>query len=246
MRARARAVRARPRGPIAADRALARPPVRAEVVCSPPLLYMPQVQQSLKADYQLSAQNCWGAGNGAYTGEVSADMLVDSKVPWVILGHSERRALCGETNEVVAGKVRYAIEKGMQVMVCVGETLEQREAGTTMPTIIAQLAAVAAAVDEPMWASIVIAYEPVWAIGTGKVATPEQAQAVHLDIRAWVRAEVGEGVAAAVRIIYGGSVNGGNCRSLAQEADIDGFLVGGASLKPEFGDIINANSAVTV
>ena len=209
-------------------------------------MYISQVQQNLKADYQLSAQNCWHTGNGAYTGEISADMLVDSKVPWVILGHSERRALCGETNEVVADKVKYAIDKGLKVMVCVGETLEQREAGTTMATIIAQLDAVAASTEKSMWSSIVIAYEPVWAIGTGKVATPDQAQDVHLDIRAWVKAKVGDDVAEAVRIIYGGSVNGGNCRALAQENDIDGFLVGGASLKPEFGDIINANSAVTV
>ena len=128
-----------------------------------------------------------------------------------------------------------------------GETLEEREAGTTVPTVIAQLDAVAAALgDAEAWDGIVIAYEPVWAIGTGKVATPEQAQEVHLAIRAWVKDAVGAEVASAVRIIYGGSVNGGNCRSLAKENDIDGFLVGGASLKPEFGDIINANSAVAV
>lgn len=136
---------------------------------------------------------------------------------------------------------------GIKVILCVGETLEEREAGTTVQTVIAQLDAVAAALgDAKAWDAIVIAYEPVWAIGTGKVATPEQAQEVHLAIRAWVKDAVGAEVANAVRIIYGGSVNGGNCKELAKENDIDGFLVGGASLKPEFGDIINANSAVAV
>ncbi len=132
---------------------------------------------------------------------------------------------------------------------CIGETLEQREDGSTISVIMSQLSAVASSLKAhdivEKWSRIVIAYEPVWAIGTGKVATPEQAQEVHSAIRSWMCENVGVGVGEAIRIIYGGSVNGGNCRTLAKEDDIDGFLVGGASLKPEFGEIINSNSEQT-
>jgi len=158
-------------------------------------------------------------------------MLVDAGIPWVVLGHSERRTLCGETNEVVATKVKYALGLGLKVMACIGETLEQREAGTTLQVCEAQLAAIAKLINVMDWDRVVIAYEPVWAIGTGKVATPDQAQEVHAGIRNFLAKKVSPGVAAATRIQYGGSVNAGNCDTLAAMDDIDGFLVGGASLK---------------
>ncbi|KAL2940482.1 Triosephosphate isomerase cytosolic [Bienertia sinuspersici] len=209
-----------------------------EVVLSPPYVFLPLVKSSLRPEFQVAAQNCWVKKGGAYTGEVSAEMLADLEVPWVILGHSERRALLNESNEFVGDKVAYALSKGLKVIACVGETLEQREAGTTMDVVAAQTKAIADRVTE--WTNVVVAYEPVWAIGTGKVATPEQAQEVHCDLRKWLAANVSSDVASSTRIIYGGSVNGANCKELAAKPDVDGFLVGGASLKPEFIDIINS------
>ncbi|KAG2587001.1 hypothetical protein PVAP13_5NG089900 [Panicum virgatum] len=194
-----------------------------EVVVSPPYVFLPVVKSQLRPEFQVAAQNCWVKKGGAFTGEVSAEMLVNLGVPWVILGHSERRALLGESNEFVGDKVAYALSQGLKVIACVGETLEQREAGST----------------------VVIAYEPVWAIGTGKVATPDQAQEVHASLRDWLRINVSPEVAESTRIIYGGSVTGANCKELAAKHDVDGFLVGGASLKPEFIDIINSATVKT-
>ncbi|XP_057523764.1 triosephosphate isomerase, cytosolic [Amaranthus tricolor] len=209
-----------------------------EVVVSPPYVFLPIVKSSLRPEFQVSAQNCWVKKGGAYTGEVSVEMLADLDIPWVILGHSERRALLNESNEFVGDKVAYALSKGIKVIACVGETLEQREAGSTMDVVAAQTKAIADRVSD--WTNVVIAYEPVWAIGTGKVATPEQAQEVHFELRKWLEANVSPAVASSTRIIYGGSVNGANCKDLAAKPDVDGFLVGGASLKPEFIDIINS------
>ncbi|KAK7325011.1 hypothetical protein VNO77_29024 [Canavalia gladiata] len=209
-----------------------------EVVVSPPYVFLPFVKGLLRPDFHVSAQNCWVSKGGAYTGEISAEMLVNLGVPWVILGHSERRALINEANEFVGDKVAYALSQGLKVIACIGETLEQREAGTTMTVVAEQTKAIAAKIKS--WDNVVLAYEPVWAIGTGKVATPAQAQEVHADLRKWIHSNVSANVAASVRIIYGGSVNGGNCKELAAQPDVDGFLVGGASLKPEFIDIINA------
>ncbi|XP_057523431.1 triosephosphate isomerase, cytosolic isoform X1 [Amaranthus tricolor] len=209
-----------------------------EVVVSPPYVFLPIVKSSLRPEFQVAAQNCWVKKGGAYTGEVSAEMLADLDIPWVILGHSERRALLKEDNEFVGDKVAYALSKGLKVIACVGETLEQREAGTTMEVVAAQTKAIADRVSD--WTNVVIAYEPVWAIGTGKVATPDQAQEVHSELRKWLEANVSPAVASSTRIIYGGSVNGANCKELAAKPDVDGFLVGGASLKPEFIDIINS------
>lgn len=140
----------------------------------------------------------------------------------------------------MAAKTKAALDGGLGVILCCGETLEQREAGKTMDVVLAQLGAVAKEVKD--WSKIVVAYEPVWAIGTGKVATTEQAQEVHAGIRKWIKEALGEQAAEKTRIIYGGSVSEKNCRELAKEGDIDGFLVGGASLKPAFVDIINAKS----
>ncbi|KAG2673472.1 hypothetical protein I3760_13G092200 [Carya illinoinensis] len=209
-----------------------------EVVVSPPFVFLPLVKSLLRSDFHVSAQNCWVRKGGAFTGEVSAEMLVNLGIPWVILGHSERRALLNESNEFVGDKVAYALSQGLKVIACVGETLEQRESGSTVAVVAAQTKAIADKVSN--WENVVLAYEPVWAIGTGKVATPVQAQEVHVELRKWLHNNVGADVSASTRIIYGGSVNGANCKELATKPDVDGFLVGGASLKPEFIDIIKS------
>lgn len=180
-------------------------------------------------------------GYGAYTGELSAALLVDAGIKWTLTGHSERRVgfgFPGETNEVVGRKTAVAVGAGMSVIACIGEQLSDRESGKTGEICAAQLAAIAACLTEKDWHKIVIAYEPVWAIGTGKVATPGQAEETHAEIRQWISANVSASVARDVRIIYGGSVSGANCSSLIACPNIDGFLVGGASLKPEFVNII--------
>ncbi|KAJ1940321.1 triosephosphate isomerase, partial [Linderina pennispora] len=171
---------------------------------------------------------------------VSPEMLKDVGAKWVILGHSERRNILGESDEFTAEKTVKALEAGLKVSLCVGELLEEREAGITQSVVERQLDAVVKAVKEEDWANIVIAYEPVWAIGTGKVATPEQAQEVHANIRKYLQKAVSAKVAEETRIVYGGSVSPSNCVEAAKQADVDGFLVGGASLKPEFVKIVNA------
>ena len=198
---------------------------------APPALYLLLVREHLRQGIEVAAQNVFDRPNGAFTGEISVSQLNDSAITWTILGHSERRTILGETDEVVASKTKFATEGGIGVIWCCGESLEEREAGKTIAVIEKQLAALAAKVGD--WSKIVIAYEPIWAIGTGKVATVEQAQEVHAAIRKWLRENVSEKVAEETRILYGGSVNGKNCKDLAKEKDIDGFLVGGASLKPE-------------
>ncbi|CAK9135621.1 unnamed protein product [Ilex paraguariensis] len=374
-----------------------------EVVVSPPFVFLPLVKNLLRPDFHVAAQNCWVKKGGAFTGEISAEMIVNLSIPWVIIGHSERRLLLGESNEFVGDKVAYALDRGLKVIACVGETLEQRESGSTMVVVAAQTKAIAervpgwsnvvlayepvwaigtgkvatpaqaqecshslcppvrggpgkiaALVDQaelsspikervPGWSNVVLAYEPVWAIGTGKVATPAQAQEsarscwngchcnppvrggpgkmasfvdqaelsslikvrggpgkiaalvdqaelsspikgwvhselrkwlqvntspevaatiriiygetagysvtimsyivcdrVHSELRKWLQVNTSPEVAATIRIIYGGSVSGANCKELAAQPDVDGFLVGGASLKPEFIDIIKS------
>lgn len=175
---------------------------------------------------------------GAYTGEIAADMIADNGIDWVITGHSERRTIFKESDELVAEKTEYAISKGISVIACIGELLEEREAGNTMKVNERQLTAIAAKVSD--WSKVVVAYEPVWAIGTGKVATPAQAQEVHKALRSWLAANVSAEVAEATRIIYGGSVKPKNSDELAGQPDIDGFLVGGASLKPDFIAVIDS------
>ncbi|GLC46706.1 hypothetical protein PLESTB_001354600 [Pleodorina starrii] len=218
-------------------------PKGVDIVCSPPFIYIDYVMQHLDKDkYQLAAQNCWIGGNGAYTGEVSAEQLQDFGVPWVILGHSERRSLCGESNEVVAKKTAHALAAGLGVIACVGETLDQRNSGAMFQVLDGQMQALVDEVKD--WSKVVIAYEPVWAIGTGVVATPEQAQEVHAYLRRFCQSKLGTAVADKLRIIYGGSVNDANCKELSTQEDIDGFLVGGASLKgSSFVTICNAAGA---
>ncbi|OAE29298.1 hypothetical protein AXG93_3102s1240 [Marchantia polymorpha subsp. ruderalis] len=232
-----------------------------EVVIAPPAPFLPILRSTLRSDFNLAAQNCWTGKGGAFTGEISAEMLMNLNVPWVILGHSERRTLLGESDEVngrvfpqqvllsmhlwcpmVAEKVAYALSQGMKVILCCGETLEQREKNETTMVVARQIKAVADKIQS--WNNVVIAYEPIWAIGTGKVATPQQAQEVHANIRAWLSQNVGEAVAQAVRIQYGGSVTAANCKEIGSQPDVDGFLVGGASLKPEFADILNARISI--
>ena len=203
-----------------------KPMENMEVLCSPPTLYLDQVLSSLDPRYGVAAQNAWASGPGAFTGEVCAEQLRDVGLKWVILGHSERRSLCGESNEMVGRKTAYALAAGLKVILCVGETLAEREQNITFKVITQQLGAVASVVKD--WTNVVIAYEPVWAIGTGKVATPAQAQEVHAEIRRWLAENVSPATALHMRIQYGGSVNAANANDLAKLEDVDGFLVGGA------------------
>ncbi|KAH9067907.1 triose phosphate isomerase [Lactarius vividus] len=216
---------------------------KTEVVIAPPSLYLIPVLELLRKDVKVSAQNSHTKTSGAFTGEISPAQLADAGIPYVILGHSERRTLFGETSEGVAGKTRAALDAGLSVILCVGETLAEREAGRTQQVVEEQLQAVVALLKPADWGRIVIAYEPVWAIGTGKVATSAQAQEVHADTRKYLASAVSPAVAESTRIIYGGSVTAANSKELAGQPDVDGFLVGGASLKPEFVDIVNARAA---
>ncbi|KAJ3353867.1 triosephosphate isomerase [Allomyces javanicus] len=217
-------------------------PDNVDVVVAPPAIYLESVRKALSPRIAVSAQNCYHAQSGAFTGELAPAMLADLGITWTLQGHSERREYFHESSEFVAKKTKFAIEHGVKVIACIGEKLAEREDGTTFDVCAAQLAPIAEALSAEQWADVVIAYEPVWAIGTGKVATPEQAQEVHAYIRAWLAENVSAEVAEATRIIYGGSVNGKNCNELAGQPDIDGFLVGGASLKPEFINIISARA----
>ncbi|KAJ3042309.1 hypothetical protein HDV00_007676 [Rhizophlyctis rosea] len=212
-------------------------PADVEVVVAPPAPYLDLVRSSLKKEVGVAAQNAYTEKSGAFTGEISIEFLKDLGIDWVVLGHSERREYFGETDEIVAKKVAFAAKNGVKVIACIGEKLAEREANETFAVTDRQTKAIADALSPADWANIVIAYEPVWAIGTGKVATPEQAQEVHEHIRSWLAKNVSEEVAASTRILYGGSVNGKNSADLAKREDIDGFLVGGASLKEEFATI---------
>ncbi|XP_034186787.1 triose phosphate isomerase [Osmia lignaria lignaria] len=209
-----------------------------ELVVGVPSIYLTYTKSILPSNISIAGQNAYKVAKGAFTGEISPAMLMDNGIPWVILGHSERRNVFGETDELVAEKVAHALESGLKVIACIGEKLEEREAGKTEEVVFRQTKAIADKIKS--WDNVIVAYEPVWAIGTGKTATPEQAQEVHLKLREWFSKNVNPTVAENVRIIYGGSVTAGNAKDLAKEKDIDGFLVGGASLKPDFVQIVNA------
>ncbi|MCA9169668.1 MAG: triose-phosphate isomerase, partial [Planctomycetales bacterium] len=213
-----------------------------DVAVCPPFVYLDAVREALgSSSVKLGAQNMYFEGNGAFTGETSAEMLNDLKCTYVILGHSERRNVIGETNEEINRKTRVALAQGLIPIVCVGELLEQREAGQTMKVIEEQFTGSLAGVTPEEAKGIVIAYEPVWAIGTGRVATPEQAEEVHAGIRQLLSDQFGADVAAAVRIQYGGSVKPDNAAELMSQPNIDGALVGGAALKADgFAAIIAA------
>ncbi|KAL2011400.1 hypothetical protein VTN00DRAFT_4118 [Thermoascus crustaceus] len=212
-----------------------------EVVIAPPSLYLLLVRQLADPKFAVSAQNVFDKPNGAFTGEVSVEQLRDAKIDWTIVGHSERRTILKEDDDFVARKTKAAIEGGLNVILCIGESLEDREADKTLDVVTRQLNAVAGVLSKEQWAKVVIAYEPIWAIGTGKVATTQQAQEVHATIRKWLADKISPEASDNTRVIYGGSVSEKNCRDLAKEPDVDGFLVGGASLKPAFVDIINSN-----
>merc|ERR1719410_1706542 len=216
--------------------------VNTEVVVCPSQVHLGMVKSKLRTDVGVGAQDCWSKGNGAFTGETSASMLSDMGVSWVIIGHSERREK-GESNEEVAAKAKFALDNGLKVMACCGEPLEARESGSTNDFVFPQIKAYADVFTKEDWKNAVIAYEPIWAIGTGLTATPEQAQDTQAAIREYLGQVAGAEVAESVRILYGGSANGKNAAGLASKPDIDGFLVGGASLKPEIADIINCNGA---
>ena len=210
-----------------------------EIVVGVPAIYLSYVKNIIPNNIDVAAQNCWKVAKGAFTGEISPAMIKDVGVEWVILGHSERRTIFGEKDDLVADKVLHALESGLKVIACIGETLEEREAGKTEEVVFRQTKALIPSIGDK-WDKVVIAYEPVWAIGTGKTASPQQAQDVHAALRNWLSTNVSPDVANAVRIQYGGSVTASNAKELASCPDIDGFLVGGASLKPEFVDIVNA------
>ena len=204
-------------------------PLSCGVGVAVPAAYLAQVQALLQGSaIAVAAQDVSQHEKGAYTGEVSASMLQDFGVRYALVGHSERRQYHGETDAVVAAKAQAALAKGITPIVCVGETLQEREAGQTEQVVKRQLAAVIHHVG-PCVSELVVAYEPVWAIGTGKTATPEQAQAVHAVLRAQLAAATAH--AERVPLLYGGSMNAANAAQLLSQADIDGGLVGGASLK---------------
>ena len=201
-------------------------------LCVPAVCIPAAVRAMRETRVGIGAENCNANPSGAYTGEIATNMLVDAGCKYVIIGHSERRAM-GETNEDVNAKVLAALEAGLIPIMCCGETLEQRETGITSEWIAMQIKAGLKGVPEEKIRKIVIAYEPIWAIGTGRTATPEQAQEVCEEIRTVVRKLYSSKVARAVSILYGGSMNDKNAYELLAQPDIDGGLIGGASLVPE-------------
>jgi triosephosphate isomerase len=214
----------------------------AQVAVAPPFTALAAVKQALAGSaIQLFAQNCHYEKQGAFTGEVSPAMLKEAGCDGVILGHSERRQYFGETDELVAKKLRAALAEGLHPIVCVGETLQEREAGRTWEVVSRQVRGALGGLDGATLQRITLAYEPVWAIGTGRNATSAQAQEVHGQIRGLLRELGGQAAANAVRIQCGGSVKPDNAADLLSQADVDGALVGGASLKAaDFSAIVSA------
>eukprot|EP00397_Hematodinium_sp_SG-2012_P043618 GEMP01048522.1.p1 GENE.GEMP01048522.1~~GEMP01048522.1.p1 ORF type:complete len:252 (+),score=65.79 GEMP01048522.1:33-788(+) len=211
---------------------------KVDVVICPTALHVAAVSNTLNPRIKVGTQNVSKTEEGAFTGEVTVNMVKDLGYEWTIIGHSERRHKFGETNEELTLKVKLAQQAGLKVMFCIGELLEERQAGKTTEVIKEQLLALIPGVSD--WSRIVIAYEPVWAIGTGVVATPQQADEAHKDVRKVLAEAVSQEVADAIRIQYGGSVTPDNCKELMALSDVDGFLVGGASLKPSFVEIIKS------
>ena len=211
------------------------------VFCVPAIDIIPVVEAAKGSNIQIGAENMYFEEKGAFTGEISPAMLTDAGVKYVVLGHSERREYFAETSETVNKKMLKAFEHGITPIMCCGETLEQREQGVTMDFIRQQVKVGFLNVTADQAKTAVIAYEPIWAIGTGKTATSEQAQEICKGIRDCVAEIYDTDTAAAIRIQYGGSVNAGNAAELFAMGDIDGGLVGGASLKPDFGAIVNYN-----
>ena len=209
-------------------------PAGVELIVAPPFTHLVSVAEALKGSkVALSAQNCADKEKGAYTGEVSADMLVSAGCSWTILGHSERRQYYGETDEKLVVKTRLALDAGLGVILCVGENLEQREEGKHFEVVTSQIENVLFNFTAEEMSKIVVAYEPVWAIGTGKTASAEQAEEIHACIRKVLAGKFGEEVAQDTTILYGGSCKPSNAKELFAQEDIDGGLIGGAALKAD-------------
>lgn len=209
------------------------------VYCVPAIDIVPVVNAVKGTNVEVGAENMYFEDKGAFTGEIAAPMLVDAGVKYVILGHSERRQYFGEDNALLNKKVKKAFEAGLTPILCCGETLEQREMGVTIDFINTQIKECLYGVSAENVAKMVIAYEPIWAIGTGKTATADQAEEVCKAVRDVVRIMYNDATAESVRIQYGGSVKGENANEILSKPDIDGALVGGASLKADFGKIVN-------
>jgi triosephosphate isomerase (TIM) len=219
---------------------------KVEVVIIPPFTALAKTNELLRdvQNVKLGAQNMHWEKPGAFTGEISSEMLRELLVNYVVLGHSERRTLFGETDAIVNKKVRAAVNNALRPIVCIGETLEERDAGRVEEVLSTQARGSLAGLTEDQMEETVVAYEPVWAIGTGRTATPDQAQQAHAFIREQLSAMFSPEIAAKVRIQYGGSVKPNNAAELMGQADIDGALVGGASLDPRaFAEIVHAARA---
>ena len=210
------------------------------VFCVPAIDIVPVVEAAKGTNIQVGAENMYFEEKGAYTGEISPNMLVDAGVKYVVLGHSERRGYFGETDADINKKMHKAFEHGLTPIMCCGESLEQREQGVTMDFIRQQVKIGFQGLTADQAKAAVIAYEPIWAIGTGKTATSDQAQEVCKGIRDLIAEIYDTDTAEAVRIQYGGSMNAGNAAELLAKPDIDGGLIGGASLKADFGQVVNA------
>jgi triosephosphate isomerase len=205
-----------------------------DVLVCPPFPYLATVATVVRGSgVSLGAQNAWHEPPGAFTGEVAAGMLLDVGCRSVILGHSERRHILHESDELINRKVHTMRQAGLQVILCVGELLEERDTHRTEDVLNRQMTGGLQGIDAEKLGDTVIAYEPVWAIGTGRTATPAQAQAAHAHLRNWLRTRYNPAVAEATQILYGGSVKADNARELLEQTDVDGALVGGASLKAE-------------
>ena len=211
------------------------------VFCVPAISIVPAMEAAKGTNINIGAENMYFEESGAYTGEIAPNMLTDVGVKYVIIGHSERREYFAETDATVNKKVLKAFEHGITPIICCGETLEQREQGIAVDFIRQQIKIAFLNVTADQAKKAVIAYEPIWAIGTGKTATSDQAEEICAAIRECIKEVYDEATAEAIRIQYGGSMNAGNAAELLAKPDIDGGLVGGASLKPDFGKIVNYN-----
>jgi len=207
------------------------PDTQAEVMVAPTFVSLQSAVKQLESStIEVIAQNMHFAESGAYTGEISADMLLDIDIDTVIIGHSERRAYFGETDEILAKKVKTALEKNMRVMFCFGEKMEDRKSENHFKVVESQLKNALFSLDASAWTNIILAYEPVWAIGTGETASPEQAQEMHAFIRKTITEAYDTAIANNVSILYGGSVKPANAEEIFSKPDVDGGLIGGASL----------------